>query len=141
MKLVQRDIDNLSKVIAQLERRLAQERQNLEILHEVRGEVAKIRHSFGILAVAATFPVLAGVMIVRRVGEYALIRPGREMLFTAVDAQTKYKAKNAIDTVVYRGGDAIATVGNSGGQSQAGLYFEIRRQGVPNDPSVWCRRG
>jgi len=63
---------------------------------------------FGLLAVAATFPVLAFVMIVRRVGEYALVRPGREMLFTAIPTETKYKAKNAIDTFVYRGGDAIA---------------------------------
>ena len=63
---------------------------------------------FGLLALAATFPVLAFVMILRRVGEYALIRPGREMLFTRVDTETKYKAKNAIDTVVYRGGDALA---------------------------------
>lgn len=63
---------------------------------------------FSLLAVAATFPVLAAVMIVRRVGEYALVRPGREMLFTPVAVETKYKAKNAIDTLVYRGGDAIA---------------------------------
>lgn len=63
---------------------------------------------FGLLALAATFPILVFVMIVRRVGEYALVRPGREMLFTPVDAETKYKAKNAIDTFVYRGGDAIA---------------------------------
>jgi ATP:ADP antiporter, AAA family len=69
---------------------------------------------FGLLALAATFPVLAFVMIVRRVGEYALVRPGREMLFTNVDAETKYKAKNAIDTVVYRGGDAIAAWANVG---------------------------
>lgn len=63
---------------------------------------------FGLLAAIATFPVLAGVMILRRVGEYALIRPGREMLFTTVDDETKYKAKNVIDTVVYRGGDAVS---------------------------------
>lgn len=63
---------------------------------------------FGLLSLAATFPILAFVMIVRRVGEYALVRPGREMLFTAVDQQTKYKAKNVIDTFVYRGGDALA---------------------------------
>ena len=68
---------------------------------------------FGLLALAATFPVLAFVMIVRRVGEYALVRPGREMLFTDVDAETKYKAKNAIDTVVYRGGDAMAAWANT----------------------------
>lgn len=63
---------------------------------------------FGLLALAASFSVLAFVMIVRRVGEYALVRPGREMLFTPVAAEAKYKAKNAIDTFVYRGGDAIA---------------------------------
>lgn len=63
---------------------------------------------FGLLSLIATFPILAFVMIVRRVGEYALIRPGREMLFTAVDQETKYKAKNVIDTFVYRGGDAVA---------------------------------
>ena len=39
-----------------------------------------------------------------------------------------------------RAGDPIATVGNSGGQQQAGLYFEIRHRGVPNDPASWCRR-
>jgi AAA family ATP:ADP antiporter len=69
---------------------------------------------FGLLAIAATFPVLAFVMVVRRVGEYALVRPGREMLFTSVDAETKYKAKNAIDTFVYRGGDAISAWANVG---------------------------
>lgn len=67
---------------------------------------------FGLLALAATFPVLAFVMIVRRVGEYALVRPGREMLFTTVGTETKYKAKNAIDTVVYRGGDALSAWAN-----------------------------
>ena len=63
---------------------------------------------FGVLALAATFPVLALVMIVRRVGEYALARPGREMLFAPLDAETKYKAKNTVDTLVYRGGDLIS---------------------------------
>ena len=63
---------------------------------------------FGLLALAATFPVLAAVMVLRRVGEYALVRPGREMLFAPLDTETQYKAKNAIDTFVYRGGDALS---------------------------------
>jgi AAA family ATP:ADP antiporter len=63
---------------------------------------------FGLLALTATFPVLVFVMIVRRVGEYALISPGREMLFAPLDAETKYKAKNAIDTLVFRTGDLIS---------------------------------
>lgn len=60
------------------------------------------------LALAPTFAVLAVVMIARRVGEYALVRPGREMLFTVVPVAAKYKAKNFIDTVVYRGADALS---------------------------------
>ena len=60
------------------------------------------------LAMAPTFAVLAGLMIVRRIGEYAFVRPGREMLFAPLDAESKYKAKNFIDTVVYRGGDALS---------------------------------
>ena len=60
------------------------------------------------LALAPTFAVLAALMIVRRIGEYAFVRPGREMLFAPLDAETKYKAKNFIDTVVYRGGDALS---------------------------------
>jgi len=63
----------------------------------------------GLLLLAAlhTFAVLAAVMIARRVGEYAFVRPGREMLFSRVDTETKYKAKNLIDVPVYRGGDAL----------------------------------
>nr|WP_256580570.1 MULTISPECIES: MFS transporter [unclassified Pseudomonas] len=60
------------------------------------------------LALAPSFAMLAGLMIVRRIGEYAFIRPGREMLFAPLDAETKYKAKNFIDTVIYRAGDAIS---------------------------------
>ncbi|RBL86771.1 MFS transporter [Streptomyces cavourensis] len=64
--------------------------------------------AFLALAAYPVFAVLAGAMILRRVGEYALIRPGREMLFTAVSPEDKYKTKNVIDTVVYRAGDAAS---------------------------------
>ncbi|KFN48632.1 NTP/NDP exchange transporter [Arenimonas composti] len=60
------------------------------------------------LAFAPTFAVLVVVMVVRRAGEYALARPGRELLFTVVPAEAKYKAKNVIDTAVYRGADAVS---------------------------------
>ncbi len=60
------------------------------------------------LAFVSNFWVLAVVMVARRAGEYALTRPGREILFTSVDTETKYKAKNLIDVVVYRGGDALS---------------------------------
>jgi ATP:ADP antiporter, AAA family len=54
-----------------------------------------------------SFAVLAFVMIARRVGEYAFVRPGREMLWSAVSTESKYKAKNVIDVPVYRGADAL----------------------------------
>jgi len=38
-------------------------------------------------------------------------------------------------------GETIAKVGNTGGQAHAGLYFEIRHQGKPTNPSRWCKRG
>ena len=38
-------------------------------------------------------------------------------------------------------GETIASVGKSGGQDQAGLYFEIRHNGKPTNPMKWCRRG
>ena len=60
------------------------------------------------LALAPLFVVFVVVMVIRRVGEYALVRPGREMLFAVVPTEQKYKAKNFIDTVVYRGGDAVS---------------------------------
>jgi AAA family ATP:ADP antiporter len=58
----------------------------------------------------ALYPMLSaaiGVMMVRRIGEYAFIRPCREMLFTSLSRDMKYKAKNVIDIVVYRGADAL----------------------------------
>lgn len=38
-----------------------------------------------------------------------------------------------------RGGEAIATLGNSGGQRRNGLYFEIRHKGQPTNPAYWCK--
>jgi AAA family ATP:ADP antiporter len=44
----------------------------------------------------------------QRISQYAIARPSREVLFTVIDQQSKYKAKNVIDTVVYRFGDLTA---------------------------------
>ena len=60
------------------------------------------------LALAPVFGVFVVMMVARRAGEYAFVRPGREMLYTVVAPGQKYKAKNFIDTVVYRGGDALS---------------------------------
>lgn len=64
--------------------------------------------AFGALAWAPTLAVLAGVQILRRSLDYAIARPAREVLFTVISREEKYKAKNAIETLVYRGGDAVS---------------------------------
>jgi AAA family ATP:ADP antiporter len=63
---------------------------------------------FGFMALALwnTFAVLAVVIVLRRSGEYAFVRPGREMLWSPMGKETKYKAKNFVDVPVYRGADA-----------------------------------
>lgn len=63
---------------------------------------------FGALGVAPTLVVLVVFQVVRRAGNYAITKPAREMLFSVVSVDEKYKAKNFIDTVVYRGGDAAS---------------------------------
>jgi ATP:ADP antiporter, AAA family len=65
-----------------------------------------ILFGFVSLAIWNTFAVLAVVIVLRRSGEYAFVRPGREMLWTPMTKETKYKAKNFIDVPVYRGADA-----------------------------------
>jgi AAA family ATP:ADP antiporter len=63
---------------------------------------------FAALALAPAFVVLAAVQVLRRAGDYAVTRPAREMLYVVLGREEKYKAKNFIDTVVYRGGDAVS---------------------------------
>jgi AAA family ATP:ADP antiporter len=62
--------------------------------------------AFLILAMAPVLIVLLSVDIARRAGEYGLTRPAREMLFTSVDRETRFKTKPVVDVVVYRAGDA-----------------------------------
>lgn len=65
----------------------------------------------GFVVLAFTHPAfmpLAVVMSIRRIGEYALVKPGREMLFVPLSSDEKYKVKSFADTVVYRGGDALS---------------------------------
>ncbi|MGH8143944.1 MAG: NTP/NDP exchange transporter [Steroidobacteraceae bacterium] len=64
--------------------------------------------AFLAVAFSPVLLVLGGIQIVRRVAEYAVAKPSREMLFTVVDQESRYKAKNVIDTVVYRFGDVSA---------------------------------
>lgn len=55
-----------------------------------------------------TLAVLVVFQVIRRAGEYAIAKPAREILFTVLNREEKYKSKNVIDTVVFRGGDAAS---------------------------------
>jgi ATP:ADP antiporter, AAA family len=62
---------------------------------------------FGVV-LAPTFFMVQTARALQRISQYAIARPSREVLFTVLDQQSKYKAKNVIDTVVYRFGDLTA---------------------------------
>jgi AAA family ATP:ADP antiporter len=64
--------------------------------------------AFAGLALSGAFAVLTMVVIGRRAMEYAFVRPGREMLWSPLDKETKYKAKNTVDVPVYRLSDAMS---------------------------------
>jgi ATP:ADP antiporter, AAA family len=87
--------------------------------------LGRVMRKFGVTAclvlspaimVAACFAILAAPSLImvqtaralQRIAQYAIARPSREVLFTVIDQQSKYKAKNVIDTVVYRFGDLTA---------------------------------
>jgi AAA family ATP:ADP antiporter len=69
---------------------------------------AALTVGFAVLAFAPAVAVVLTVQVLRRAGNYAVMRPAREMLYTVLDREAKYKAKSFIDTAVYRGGDAIS---------------------------------
>jgi AAA family ATP:ADP antiporter len=71
--------------------------------------------------------VYVSFSVLRRVGEYALSKPAREVLFTVVSREEKYKAKNFIDTAISRAGDA----------STGWLVSGIKALGVTTGQIAW----
>lgn len=67
-------------------------------------------------------------------------------LLMIIDHGNEYMSLYAFNQSIYKkegdkvnAGDVIASVGQSGGRSQTGLYFGIRKKNVPLDPLEWCR--
>ncbi|MGQ0537339.1 MAG: NTP/NDP exchange transporter [Gemmatimonadaceae bacterium] len=71
--------------------------------------------------------VLVILQVLRRAGEFAVARPTREVLYIVLPREDKYKAKNLIDTFVYRAGDQIGAWSTAGlaalGMTLAGIAF------------------
>ncbi len=61
--------------------------------------------SFALMAISPTLLMLQAMQALRRVTQYAIARPSREICFTVVDQENRYKTKNIIDVVMYRLGD------------------------------------
>jgi len=64
--------------------------------------------AFVLAAISPSLLMIQALQVVRRVAQYAIARPSREICFTVVEQSSRYKAKNVIDTVVYRFGDVTA---------------------------------
>ncbi len=78
---------------------------------------------FMIVVVNPLLAVVLGSWVVLKGGNYAITRPAREMLYTLVSREDRFKAKPVIDIVVYRGGDTLAAWAFAG--MTAGLGFGI----------------
>jgi AAA family ATP:ADP antiporter len=65
-------------------------------------------------AISPTLLMIQILQVVRRVAQYAIARPSREVCFTVVEQSSRYKAKSVIDTVVYRFGDVSSAWLQSG---------------------------
>ncbi|WAJ72228.1 NTP/NDP exchange transporter [Catenovulum adriaticum] len=64
----------------------------------------------GLMLLLSANPVVLFVLVlvvVRRAGNYAIVRPAREVLFTSVDKEARFKSKPIIDIAIYRGGDVF----------------------------------
>lgn len=72
---------------------------------------------FLLLGMAPLLAVLVAVQVGRRAGNYAIMKPAREMLFVVLGQEEKYKAKNVIDTVIYRSGDVLSAWAYTGLQA------------------------
>ena len=80
------------------------------------------------IALWPTLVVYVVFSVLRRVGEYALSKPSREVLFTVLTREEKYKAKNFIDTAISRGGDA----------STAWLVAGVKALGATTTHIAWA---
>lgn len=87
---------------------------------------------FGLMATMPMLAVMIGVEVFRRAGDYSIMKPTREMLFSVVSREEKYKAKNFIDTAILRTGNTTSAWAYTGlrsigaaGASMAGISMAL----------------
>ncbi|MEZ5759454.1 MAG: MFS transporter [Emcibacteraceae bacterium] len=93
---------------------------------------------FSLLALSPVIGVFIVFQTIRRATEYGMFVPSRENLFSIVSREQKYKAKNFIDTAVFRGGDVVNGWIYTGLSSAIGLSIgAIAMIGVPL-AAIWA---
>ena len=95
---------------------------------------------FGTLALMPTIAVVVAYQVIRRAGNFAFARPTREVLFTVVPREDKYKAKSFIDTVVYRLGDQVGAWSYAG-LGAVGIGDDRHLDGCGADSIAWLING
>jgi AAA family ATP:ADP antiporter len=92
---------------------------------------------FGAMGIAASLAMLAIFQVARRAAAYALMRPSREILFTVLRREDKYKVKSVTDTLGYRTGDQLGSWSYHGLQS-LGLSLNIISWIAVPVTAGWC---
>jgi len=92
---------------------------------------------FAAMGVAASLGTLAVFQVARRAGAYALMRPSREILFTVLKREDKYKVKSVTDTLGYRTGDQLGVWSYSGMHALGLTLSSISFIAVPV-VTGWC---
>src|SRR5437879_13474389 len=95
---------------------------------------------FGAMGIAPSLGLLAVFQVARRVAAYALMRPSREILFTVLRREDKYKVKSVTDTLGYRTGDQIGAW-SYGGLNALGLGLPGRSCGAVPVVADWSAFG
>jgi AAA family ATP:ADP antiporter len=86
---------------------------------------------FGALIFAPTLSAIAVFQVLRRASDYAIARPTREVLFTVVPREDRFKAKSFIDTFVYRLGDQVGAWGVAGLRALGAGAAELAMVAIP----------
>ncbi len=162
LQQLQRNERRLVRLIASIQKTLEQfpvDREGAEPFRGLRGRLlwpveGALLERFGSKRMAGRWD---GVLIDAKEGmTVRAVAPGRVVyagwlrgygLLTIIDHGEGYMTLYAFNQSLFKrvgdwveGGDVIAAVGDSGGRTLAGLYFEIRNKGKPVNPEQWCRR-
>jgi len=94
---------------------------------------------FAAMAIAPSLAMLAFFQVTRRAAAYALMRPSREILFTVLKREDKYKVKSVTDTLGYRVGDQLGAWSYGGlGANGLGLSLNVISWIAVPLTAVWC---